>query len=84
MFEFFNRFKKPQTHTQKIHHRLKEMFTGRRNLFTVTLAFIGIYFFTYPLANIIVGKIGYEATTFMGLIILLFSSYILDTYHKEK
>lgn len=72
------------THTEKMHHRLREMFTGKRNVFTVTLGFIGLYFFTYPLVNLMTAEFGYAGTMLVGFLILIISSYILDSYHKGK
>jgi fucose permease len=65
------------------HGKIKELFTGRRNVFTVTAVFIGGYFIAYPLVNISLNKIGDLKTIIIGFIILIIGDYILDIFHKK-
>jgi len=62
---------------------LKEIFTGRRNIFTVTAVFIGGYMVVYPTVNAIWHKLGSVTTVSIGLVILVVGDYILDSYHKD-
>lgn len=64
--------------------RLREEFTGKRNIFTVTLALIGAYFIAYPLANLALKEFGTWKTVLLGLLILMISDYIMDAFHKEE
>lgn len=65
------------------HHRFKEIFTGRRNIFTATTIFIGGYFFAYPLVNLSIKKIGDFATMGLGLALLIVGDYIIDAFHQD-
>ena len=66
------------------HGKFKELFTGRRNVFTVTAVFIGGYFIAYPLVNISIKEIGSLKTIILGFIILIVGDYILDVFHKKN
>lgn len=66
------------------HSRLKELFTGRRNILTVTAVLIGGYFIAYPLVNISMGQLGPYKTMGIGLAILLVGDYVLDAFHKSN
>ncbi len=79
-----NPFKREKTMGEHLHHRFREIFTGRKNIFTATLAFLGAYFVAYPLVNIVADDIGYYQTMAIGVFILIVMSYYLDTYHKGK
>jgi fucose permease len=65
------------------HSRLKEIFTGRRNILTVTAVFIGGYFIAYPLVNLTMDNIGPYWTMAVGLAVLIIGDYILDAFHKK-
>lgn len=64
-------------------NHFKEIFTGRRNVFTVTAVFIGGYFIAYPLVHIMIKEIGTYQTMLLGFIILVLGDYILDVFHKK-
>ena len=66
------------------HNKLKEIFTGRRNILTVTAVFIGGYFIAYPLVNFVMYEIGTVKTMLLGFIILIVGDYMLDAFHKHK
>ena len=66
------------------HSRLRELFTGRRNVLTVTAVLIGGYFVAYPLVNIVMHEFGPYKTMGIGLIMLLIGDYVLDAFHKSK
>ncbi|MBU0727338.1 hypothetical protein KKA95_01500 [Patescibacteria group bacterium] len=65
------------------HGKFMELFTGRRNIFTVTAIFIGGYFIVYPLVNIAIKEFGYGYTILIGIVVLALGDYILDVFHKE-
>ncbi len=66
-----------------MHQKLKELFTGRRNIFTVMIAFLGGYFIAYPLVQMSMHKLGEILTILIGLVLLIGGDYILDAFHKE-
>jgi len=66
------------------HHSFKELFTGRRNIFTVTLTLIGGYFIAYPLVNITLKHFSYGTTIAIGLVLLVLGDYLMDAFHKSK
>ena len=65
------------------HKRLKEIFTGRRNIITVTFVLIGGYFIAYPLVNIVMQALGPYKTMGLGAVMLLTGDYIIDAFHKD-
>lgn len=66
------------------HGEFKELFTGRRNVLTVMMVFIGGYFIAYPLVNITIHELGNAATIAIGFVALILGDYILDAFHKSK
>lgn len=66
------------------HSKLKELFTGRRNILTVTAVLIGGYFVAYPLVLLTIGRFGHYKTMGIGLLILILGDYIIDAFHKEE
>jgi len=66
------------------HSRLREIFTGRRNILTVTAVLIGGYFIAYPLVNLVMDEIGSYKTMGIGLVVLILGDYAIDAFHKEK
>ena len=62
---------------------LKEEFTGRRNVFTVTIAFIGGYFIAYPLVNLVMEAHGPHKTMALGFVLLVIGDYMIDAFHKH-
>ncbi len=66
------------------HNPLKELFTGRRNIFTVTLTLIGGYFIAYPLVNIVLKEAGYGGTILIGFALLILGDYLMDAFHQKS
>jgi len=65
------------------HGKFKELFVGRRNVFTVTAVLIGGYFIAYPLAQMVTQSIGYWYTIILGFVIIVAGDYVLDVFHKK-
>ena len=76
------KYRQIKTKKMKKNH-FKELFTGRRNVFTVTAVFIGGYFIAYPLVHISLNEIGTLKTIIIGFVILIIGDYILDVFHKK-
>ncbi len=64
------------------HSRLRDLFTGRRNVLTVLAVFIGGYFIAYPLVGLVQDSIGPYKTMGIGLIVLIVGDYVIDAFHK--
>jgi len=65
------------------HNPLKELFTGRRNIFTVMIAFLGGYFIAYPLVQMSMHKLGEGWTILIGMLLLIVGDYMVDAFHKS-
>jgi hypothetical protein len=65
------------------HSKFKELFTGRRNVLTVSAVLIGGYFIAYPLVNVVMARIGPYWTMAVGFVVLISGDYVLDAFHKK-
>ncbi|GEM_PF-4828419 len=72
---------KPHEH---IHHRIREMFHGKRNVFTILFMLLGGYLIIVPISQYLMNNVGLEKTMFIGLALFLFGYYYTDTLHKKK
>ena len=66
------------------HHRLKELFTGRKNIFTVMLVLLGGYFIAYPTLQIVTHKVGNGWTIVIGFTLLIIGDFLMDAFHRNS
>jgi hypothetical protein len=63
--------------------RLKEEFTGKRNILTVTLVLVGGYFIAYPIVITSIEYLGRSLTVVVGFLIVVIGDFMMDVFHKE-
>lgn len=63
--------------------RLKEEFTGKRNILTVTLVLVGGYFIAYPIVITSIEYLGRSLTAVVGFLIVVIGDFMMDVFHKE-